>query len=734
MSVAVIMTAAGLAVAGQAAPSPAIQSQPADAPIAARAAPIPPPREPGQGPIIVQGDTAPSTSAATRDTPPPRVGAPTADAPITQDSGATGVTTYAPAFFTEYRPSTALDMVNHVPGFSFDGGDGSVRGYSGAAGNVLIDGRRPASKSDGLSSVVSRINATDVDHIELIRGGAPGIDMQGRTVMLNVVRKKGDSTEAVVQGGYHVFDNGHVIPNGSVMLSRRSNGRTFEATVSRFSSFDDSIGDGRYDVRTPGGGLTSTPARTTGGGGGVAVIGSYKGPLFGGDLRVNGKVQENYFKSGQSYGEFAALDDVVNDRSRGRLLEVGANYDRTIGKVDLEAVLLQRLERNFSGEVENARPAFNAQFSGVNRTGESIARLSGRYSPWKKLTLEVGGEGAFNFLEGSNHYQQNGVNIPLPSANVRVEETRGEFFGQSTWRPRDDLTFEAGVRFETSTISETGDAVKSRSFFYAKPRFTAAWSPDKDSQVRLRVEKKVGQLDFGNFISTTDLKQNQINAGNPDLRPDQRWQYEAAYERRFWGKGSVVITLLHETIDDVVDLVPIIGPGFAFDATGNIGSGTGDSVNIEATLPLDKLGLKGGTLSSSTTWRVSEVTDPLTGKKRRISSQRPKAVSFGYAQDLPQWKSTVGLNYDQLWNETAFRLAEVDHRIVTPPFLQIYGEYKPQPGLSFRLEATNLIPYTFKYQQDIYAGPRNTAALIEQAELRIQSQPRIFARVRKTFR
>ena len=50
----------------------------------------------------MQGDTAPSTSATTRDTPPPRVGAPTTDAPITQDSGATGVTKYAPAFFTEY--------------------------------------------------------------------------------------------------------------------------------------------------------------------------------------------------------------------------------------------------------------------------------------------------------------------------------------------------------------------------------------------------------------------------------------------------------------------------------------------------------------------------------------------------------------------------------------------------------------------------------------------------------
>jgi hypothetical protein len=75
----------------------------------------------------------------------------------------------------------------------------------------------------------------------------------------------------------------------------------------------------------------------------------------------------------------------------------------------------------------------------------------------------------------------------------------------------------------------------------------------------------------------------------------------------------------------------------------------------------------------------------------------------------------------------------VDHRIVTPPFLQLFGEYKPTNDLTLRLELTNLIPFKFKYQQDLYAGPRNVAPLLEQAELTIQSQPRMYFRVRKTF-
>lgn len=66
-----------------------------------------------------------------------------------------GVLVFTPDFFADQRPNTALDMVNRVPGFSVQDGDGS-RGFEGAVGNVLINGSRPASKNDTGSSVLSR--------------------------------------------------------------------------------------------------------------------------------------------------------------------------------------------------------------------------------------------------------------------------------------------------------------------------------------------------------------------------------------------------------------------------------------------------------------------------------------------------------------------------------------------------------------------------------------------------
>src|SRR5712671_3856043 len=72
-----------------------------------------------------------------------------------------GVTSYGPEFFAALRPNTALDMVQRLPGFLLDTGSG-VRGYEGAAGNVLIDGQRPAAKSEGIDSILQRMLATHV--------------------------------------------------------------------------------------------------------------------------------------------------------------------------------------------------------------------------------------------------------------------------------------------------------------------------------------------------------------------------------------------------------------------------------------------------------------------------------------------------------------------------------------------------------------------------------------------
>ncbi|MEA3002743.1 MAG: hypothetical protein QOH81_1531, partial [Sphingomonadales bacterium] len=67
-----------------------------------------------------------------------------------QIAGPGGRTVYEAIFFKPFSPANALEIVQRVPGFSLNVGDTEVRGFGQAAGNVVINGQRPSSKSDTL--------------------------------------------------------------------------------------------------------------------------------------------------------------------------------------------------------------------------------------------------------------------------------------------------------------------------------------------------------------------------------------------------------------------------------------------------------------------------------------------------------------------------------------------------------------------------------------------------------
>ena len=132
-----------------------------------------------------------------------------------------GISAYPAAFFADSHPATALDMINRVPGFNLDTGT-NARGFAGTASNVLVNGARPTAKTDDIQAILKRIPASDVERIEVIRGGAPGIDMQGQTVVANVVRKTQDSTSIVVNSVTPFLGSGQWVPAGSVELHATS--------------------------------------------------------------------------------------------------------------------------------------------------------------------------------------------------------------------------------------------------------------------------------------------------------------------------------------------------------------------------------------------------------------------------------------------------------------------------------------------------------------------------------
>jgi len=72
---------------------------------------------------------------------------------------------YPAIFFAKFQPVTAEDMVRQVPGFQLDSEEDDIRGFANVAGNVLIDDRRPVTKRDSVSDILSRIPASTVARI-----------------------------------------------------------------------------------------------------------------------------------------------------------------------------------------------------------------------------------------------------------------------------------------------------------------------------------------------------------------------------------------------------------------------------------------------------------------------------------------------------------------------------------------------------------------------------------------
>ena len=642
-----------------------------------------------------------------------------------------GVVSYPASFFTDARPTSAYDMIGRLPGFAFQDSD-TARGFAGTAGNVLINGQRPTSKTDDLQSILVRIPAGQVDHIDVIEGGAAGIDMHGQTKVANVVLKTTDTTIVTAKAKETFWPDGESVPNASVNFTRHSGNVVYDASVARYAGYDDSVGHhGTNLIVDSSGAVTREHASNAGRGSGGGVTGDVSFPMWGGDFKANIALQATPFRSNVIY-DAPGFHEVFADHSGNNQAELGLHWEGPIGKLNLETLVLQRLGHQTDRNQAFA-PSDIETFGSTADTGETIARARLRYPVTDSLMLEAAAEGAFNFLDGKSSYVVNGAPVPIPSGNAYVDERRGEAYAQANWKVSKSVDLEAGARFEFSTIEESSDIDQSRTFFYPKPRVVATWTPDDKTDVRLRFERVLDQLDFNNFIASSNLASSGVSAGNPDLKPEQHDQVELAVERHFWDKGDISVTLLHEKLTDVSDLVPVFTSTGAFDAPGNIGNGTNDQIDVESTLPLDRFGLSGAQLKSTIIFRHSVVTDPTTGEKRGISGQRPQDIEFTFTKDFNSLNSTLGIYYFNAWQEHYYRLAYLEHDRVIPPYFQVYWEYKPSPEWNFRFEVDNVKPFTYEKYLQFFTGPRSTDPLDHTQTLTLRSQPQYIIQVVKTF-
>lgn len=642
------------------------------------------------------------------------------------------VVSYDVAFFERYQPNTALDIVARIPGFLIDNG-ADKRGFGAAAGNILINDRYPSAKQEEPSAILERIPAGQVERVDLIRGQVRGIDLRGKSAVVNVIlrpdipasgrwdlilRENLDHHPLTVTAAGSVSDNWRGIEYNTGVFYRHF--RSGEAGLQ--DTFDAArdllVAQTRQSFLNGDEGSLS-----------LSALG-WLGETFismNGQIAFEDRIEE---LAAVSLPHSPLLDDsdFFIDDDDSRSLELGIDAERAFaGNMLAKGILLytraadNKLSSQTTDDRSDTRILFRVADSEVVES-EAIARTELYWSPRPGQSLIMSLEGARNVIDGSLLQTvdtgSGPVHVPVRGGNTRVQEDRLDILINRTIS-MDKVEISYGLGAETSKIRQAGDAEGERSFSFLKPRFSFAYTPTTNRHMRLRLAREVSQLDFSDFVSSTVFQDDDVAMGNPDLKPEASWVAELSDERRFGSLGALKGTFFYEWISDVQDLLPL-SPDF--EAPGNIGSGRRFGLRLEATIPLDFLHLTGARVDVEARLQGSEVTDPVTGSARELSGEEEdgKPLEFdvenrfvyglNYRQDLEDARFAWGGNVRRRGDRTAFRVNE----------LVVYGEgYEFNMfvettrwlGLKLRLEAANLTDFAQKRKRILFAGERDLSSV-----------------------
>ena len=491
-------------------------------------------------------------------------------APITVNGDQTR--TFAPDYFEQFAPLSALDMINRIPGFQLTGGNGR-RGLGQGGANVLINGQRISGKSNP-SDQIGRITAKNVVKIEIVDANSlniPGLSGQ----VANITTKSTGMTGTWEWSPEWRENLEPRIAHGSITLSGEKGNLAYTAELQSNVQRNGHLGP--EERRTATGDLFEIRDETA----------KYNNENPGASLNLTwtpkdqhvGNLNLEYYLFNANNNTLSILSQKGPGGATGQHIfsraedewnaKIDGDYEFPAGDGMLKLIGYYRAEHSptvsrFDAYSETAHVE-STRFFQVADEGEAIARAEYSWSRGQGRDWQVGLEGAFNFLDIENQFID--VLVPANSDSMntsRVDEKRAEanITHTRTISPKWDVQISAG-----SEYSQLSQGNLQREFFRPKGFISATYKPTDTLTIRPKIEREVGQLNFFDFISSVSLQDNLNTTGNPDLVPSQSWTGEVEFDRQFTGGHTFKARVYGAKISDLVDRIPI---GLTGDAVGNI--------------------------------------------------------------------------------------------------------------------------------------------------------------------
>ncbi|MFN7054779.1 TonB-dependent receptor domain-containing protein, partial [Hyphomonas sp.] len=349
----------------------------------------------------------------------------------------------------------------------------------------------------------------------------------------------------------------------------------------------------------------------------------------------------------------------------------------------------------------------NAFCASVNFDARILLSPPSQVPGYRKLQAEtiqfVGGRAlAYNALRSNFELAQGGVPIALPASNVTVDEIRSEVFTNLSFRASPKLTLESGLALEASRIKVAGDADNQQTILILKPSATARYAFREGLSGRLSLERRAGQLDFGDFAASAELADERQFGGNPDLQPDKTWRAATSLDWRKSSGHALNITIFHEWREDILEQI-ILPSGAA--GLGNAGKAEVSGIESSFTLPLPAL-IPGARLEGTVNIADSRFRDPVTGQTRQVNALERPDIDISFRQDLPTMKLSWGVDYASPTLTERFFVAEIlaDRR---GEIWNAFVETTHIFGFTTRLKLSNLGTRDFPQERRLFSPDRS---------------------------
>ena len=445
----------------------------------------------------------------------------------------------------------------------------------------------------------------------------------------------------------------------------------------------------------------------------------------------------SYRRTDQRFTE-TEFRDLLIGVDRGRFFEnryrdwgyeLGGDVEFGLVGGRLKLIGLERYTRGRSTtdsifDFDDERADTGNRFLARAENGERIGRAEYK---WDMLGggWQLDAEAAFNRYEREAQFfdlDSGGeyVEVPLPGSSGGVTEDRYESILTHNRSLADNLTVQIGAGAEHSTLSQTGPQGLTRSFLRPKGSLNLAWQVEEGLDLSLELARRVGQLDFADFLASVSLQQGQENAGNADLVPPQSWEakLEATHDMGRW--GSTNIRLFSRLIEDYIDIIPVEG---GRETVGNLDSASIYGIRWNTTLQLDPIGFTGAKLEATLQLENTSLTDPLTGVRRSWSGHQNREVDLNLRHDVPgsDWAWGAGLEY----NHTLpfYRLGEYGLNDEGPTYTFAFVEHKDVFGMTANLSVFNLTDGRGRLDRYVFDGYRDRSRLLFRETRDLSVQP-----------